>query len=254
MLVLETPALALGIPIVAECRTARLDRPPQDSPDGISQRTGFLNAEGVPRPARMDAGEVQGLVGIDVPHAGHAGLIQQGGLDRLSRRCERTQEGVRADLERIGPERLPSGFEIARRRIRPKPAETSRIDKDEARPIIERPGRVPMKGRGSNGRPEHLHRAGHAETHDQHPARSGDDRDLFSTTHQPVNSFACKKIRRRSARHAGFGRAPRPPAGRIAGQRQHVSTMELRAHDTPTNKRRDKAATQGFNLGQLGHR
>ena len=75
---------AIDHQIVLAARAAQIDRMLKDLTDRLMDAAKLRLTQTAGKPGRMDLGQKEGLIGIDIAHTGQDRLIEQGGLDTAS--------------------------------------------------------------------------------------------------------------------------------------------------------------------------
>ena len=193
---------------------------------------------------RMDAGAEQRLVGVDVPDAGDAALVEQ---ERLHRRlaarapARASTSGVKAGSSGSGPSRSPRYSSSASRPSITTPVPKRRmVDEQQAVAVVEHEPHAqvrPLRRVLAGGDPEQV--AGHAQVHDE---------EALAVELQ--RSGTCRGGRARSIAPAAQRRA-RPPRGAAGAHQSGSSTCA--SHDRAARHARRELAADRLDLGKLGH-
>ena len=219
------------------------------------QRRDSRRTEAAGRAGRVDAGVMQGLVGVDVADSRHDTLVQQHGLHRgpgmagealaqcRSREPLAKRFGPEPAKERVGGARLRAG--------QPDPAEPPGVV------VVQAGGLVELED-GPGGRIRHrLQHAGSRVAPGDHGClRHGDD-ELAG--HLRVDEQAAGVIERQDQDFAAAaGPADPVPSDAVAGDLRrpshHLGVEDLHGHDAPAREDGGQPAAQRFHLGQLRHR
>src|SRR5436190_14877224 len=251
--------LAVGTHVVAEARSPVGDPLPQDLPDGPMQTRHLVPVQRVGRAQRMQAREPESLVGIDVPHSGDEGLVEEQALQPSRSSCqpllqaagaERWAERFRAvpreDVAHaIWNACLPNPGSGAAGAAHPKATSLEQADPTELAhvPIAELPTvgeaeddpRVPVVGRAGSGNDQG---ARHAQR-DGHHAPSGEpQQDALCAPADPRDDGATQ-LSGKSFRRLWMADCPVPA---------HLDIDDLRAGDPSL-----QVASDGLDLGKLRH-
>lgn len=214
------PGPAVTVNVVAQRGPAGADRPVENAPDCRRQRRQLRFVEAMRWGERMKAGAVEGLVGVDVPHARDDRLVEQRGLDAPRRPAERGRQVHGAHAQRIGTETAPLlRQEVGHRRHRGETPEAPRIAEQQRGALrfsAEEPADVDVIftwGRLAASKEEQL--PGHAEMDDKNGgAALGDDGELLAAALEPRDAPPTQQHRAEAARDAaardrGASAAPR---------------------------------------------
>ncbi len=134
--------VAIGIHIVAEGGSPVLDSGPQHVGDGLREQLATLRAH--PPTLRMDPGDEQRLIGIDVAHTGHRSLRQELGLHGASALLEVGMqrpsgecriEGFWAHVSQCRDVVVSAGLDHT------EPTEPTNVAEDQVVPIVHSPDR-----------------------------------------------------------------------------------------------------------------
>ena len=140
-LVLHRAALAVGVPVVVDRGALPVDPALERLHDARVQALDLGAAQPARRPQRMDARAEQRLVGVDVPDAGHAALVEQERLHRSAAAARRAREDVGRELrvERLRADPLVEVFvELFGPLDHDAGAEPALVDEQQAVAVVER--------------------------------------------------------------------------------------------------------------------
>ena len=145
-LVLEGSAHAVDVAEVVDRRPARVDAGLQRRDRRLAQALVLLGRELPGGAQRVDAGAEQRLVGVDVPDAGDAPLVEQERLDRRRppRACARRCSAVNSSSSGSRPRRAAKNASSAS-----SPSSSSPVPKRRGSTIASAPARGP--GRSARG-------------------------------------------------------------------------------------------------------
>ena len=143
---------AQGVDVVAERAAPLGDGGMEHLANALGERVPLAIGEVACQRERMEPGEKEGFVRVDVAHAGEDGLVEQHGLDGASGMAGGTEQIGALDGERIGAEVLPQGgvekFEVGGRA---NAAEPTRVAKEHGGGVVDGPQRVHMGVGGEGG-------------------------------------------------------------------------------------------------------
>ena len=224
-------------------RRPRRSPPPAPSRTAPRERLALRARQRPGRAQRMDPRAEQRLVGVDVPDAGDAALVEQERLDRRARARGRARAGARA-VELAGrAARAPGGRRRTRRGAAaptassPVPKRRGSQKRSVGAPSSKREAHA-LVGRRSPRAGRQEQRPGHAQVHEQ------EDVVLAAP--------------RRGTCRGGRGARPRRPSTasreRLGRERQAPARVEdlQRVERAPLDARGELAADR-LDLGQLGH-
>ena len=205
--------------------------------DAVADRRALRAGELVRRPQRVHAGAEQRLVGVDVPDAGDAALVEQ---ERLDRRARGLGERVQVLAGEVALERLDAeaGVEEGVERLRAERelagAEAARVVEDEhVVAEVEPHPHVPRR----RGRVEQ-ERAGHAQVHEQEDVVGELPDEVLAAAGELLDDAALD-------RRGQLGRRERPGPARV----EHLHGLERASFDVGRQMAADR-----LDFGELGHR
>lgn len=236
-------ARAAGIDIVAQGRAPAPDRGVQHAADCSRQRRYPLSIEVRSKRKRMDSGEVERLIGVDVADAGHGGLIEQRRLHRPARPAQRGPERARPHRERIRAEIAPPEAMQRLDRLKcPQPAEAARVAEGEPLRTVRRvqhPLAMHVRARiGAVARRIDPQLARHAEVDAQHAPRRAHRRQLLAESIEAHDLVADEQVLR---------------GGPSVARRQHVASPQPGIDDASAFEKRRQRASKMFDLWKFGH-
>ena len=205
-----------------------------------SQRLVLRAFERSDRAQGMDARAKEGLVGVDVPHAGNPLLVEQEGLDRLLSPARHRAQGVGGEVgvERLdaqpGSEVLGEGAgseqDIAR-------AETAHVDEEQAPAVVEVQAHPEVVGL-FGVRVVEQEIARHAQVHDEMDVVLEREHQVFAAPPDALDLAAPESI------------------GDRLGRRRHrpARVPDVDRLEAPALERGRQLTADRLDLGKLGHR
>lgn len=177
---------AQGVDVVAERAAALGDGGVKHLTDALGERVPLAGVEVAGRGERMEPGEEERFVRVDVADAGEDGLVEQDGLDGTGGAAGGVEQLGAIDGEGVGPEVFPcDGVELVAGGDGAKAAETPRIAEEHGGVVADGPQRVHMRVDGECVWVVHEQDlTGHAELDDEATSVMGDDGELLAATFQ----------------------------------------------------------------------
>ncbi len=233
--------------VVPDGRSPEVDRSGENPSQGAGQPIRLRTGDRPARPGRVQAGGVQGLVGVDVPNPGDDALIQQGDLHGPAGGGQAGVEGRTRHQGRLGSE-------IAEQAILEVLGVAGEVDATEASGIDEfhpvpsalgqhRPDHMTMGGDGTaSSGVEQIEATRHAQADDETAPVGESENELLAATVDRLDDAI-------ETDESGMESS----ASATHGIPYDIASDDVDAEDAAAGERRLDAASDRFYFGEFRH-